>query len=235
MTNQDMSNGRNGPMTSERLYQILESYGGAPAGWPEDERDAARTLIDTFPQARALQESAFGLDGILDDLTPPAPSSELITRLENAALRAAAPYVAAPAKRLGWLKALSGLLGPQQWAPAALSLTGIALIAAALLLVGRGDEVQPPPPVAVASSETAPASDYLVDMPLVDTAAAELPADDASAGERFTVMISARQTALASDDDPDALSDPWIELLADDGQVGGLRLNTAALSEIPLE
>ena len=66
-----------GSISLDRFRAILESYGAAPARWPEAERDRALALIAKSEDARKLCDAAGHLDDVLRNLTPPAPSRAL--------------------------------------------------------------------------------------------------------------------------------------------------------------
>ena len=65
-------------MDEKRLTRILAAYGGDPRRWPDDERQAALSLLDRSPALRALQQQELALDGTLDSWVLPAPSSALV-------------------------------------------------------------------------------------------------------------------------------------------------------------
>ena len=65
-------------MPLERLAQLLDAYGGAPARWPEAERAAAERLLGESAAARTLHERALALDQLLDAL-PSEPPSRLLS------------------------------------------------------------------------------------------------------------------------------------------------------------
>ena len=55
-------------MTRERLTAIVNAYGGNAARWPEDERAAAVSFLESDPGARGLIDDALRLDDALDCL-----------------------------------------------------------------------------------------------------------------------------------------------------------------------
>ena len=76
----------NGPrrpfaMSPERLRELLDAYGAAPARWPEAEREAGRRLIEETAAARTLWEDAAALDHLLDAMPAAPPSAALLDRV----------------------------------------------------------------------------------------------------------------------------------------------------------
>lgn len=64
-------------MDLDRFAALVDAYGGAPARWPESEREAAMELLKTSPEARRLAEEADALDRLLD--TPEtAPATRVL-------------------------------------------------------------------------------------------------------------------------------------------------------------
>lgn len=61
-------------MTLQRLARLLDAYGADCRLWPEQERDAALTLLAESPAARSLQADASRLDALLA-LAPRAAAS----------------------------------------------------------------------------------------------------------------------------------------------------------------
>jgi hypothetical protein len=68
----------------ERFRALVESYGVAPARWPEAERQAASALLDVSAEARALVDAEAGLDAALDQVPALAPSAALMGRILRA-------------------------------------------------------------------------------------------------------------------------------------------------------
>ncbi|HXJ33585.1 MAG TPA: hypothetical protein VMS22_06035 [Candidatus Eisenbacteria bacterium] len=68
-------------MTPERLRELLDAYGAAPARWPEAERVAGSDLIAASAAARALSDGAAALDRVLDAATTSLPSQGLAARV----------------------------------------------------------------------------------------------------------------------------------------------------------
>ena len=52
-------------MNHDRLIELIEAYGGNADAWPDDERDAARTLLSTSEEARQLLSESRYLDKLL--------------------------------------------------------------------------------------------------------------------------------------------------------------------------
>lgn len=65
--NKPMNNPRNKPVTQDRIKQLLECYGSAPAAWPEDERRAALNLLQGSPELKTLREQVRALDDLLTE------------------------------------------------------------------------------------------------------------------------------------------------------------------------
>jgi len=74
-------------ITQERLEQLLDAYGAAPARWPGEERAAAERLIARSQAARACWEEAAALDRLLDALPAEQPDPRLAARVLAAAPR----------------------------------------------------------------------------------------------------------------------------------------------------
>lgn len=69
-------------MSIARLQQLLDAWGGNPARWPADERDAALALCAQEPRALQLQREALELDVALAALpAPAAPPAWLAARV----------------------------------------------------------------------------------------------------------------------------------------------------------
>jgi hypothetical protein len=109
-------------MTHERLLELIAAYGAEPMGWPEDERDAARTLLNADPEAyRQALDEARAIDEALSLESLPEPSAAL-----TESILAAAP--SAPRKRTGLFTGLAAILFPQgmRW-PAGAALASLAM------------------------------------------------------------------------------------------------------------
>lgn len=70
-------------MALDRIRALLEAYGATPERWPEEERAAAQDLLAESNEARILLREATSLDGALDVVEAPAPSEELMRRVEE--------------------------------------------------------------------------------------------------------------------------------------------------------
>ena len=109
-TRQSGDSPSSGPLTLERLGEILEAYGAAPERWPRAEREAARRLLEQSAAARALREEAAELDRLLDAVPAEPPSRALAAQVLATAprrgsrrvLMAVVPLAAAAAITL-WL------------------------------------------------------------------------------------------------------------------------------------
>jgi len=71
------------PMTLERFEHLADAYGGVVARWPQDVRDAARTMA-TKPEAILILARASALDEALDAWTIPVASEALRERVSAA-------------------------------------------------------------------------------------------------------------------------------------------------------
>lgn len=208
------------PMTTERLQRLLDAYGGTPAGWPEDVRATALALIAVSPEARAMREAASGLDSMLDNMAPPAPSADLSARLERAGPRQLEARPDARREPLigGLLRSLAGFVSAgrqfSRFAPAALGLAGVMLVALSLFAVYRGMDDGEAGPSRVVVASAAPAQDFLADVPLVDVAV---------------------DSGSDADETEGAADDPWVALLPDDGSEEAIRLSYLPEAELPLE
>lgn len=112
-----------GPMTLERLDNLLAAYGADEAGWPAGERQAARELIAASAEARRLLEDARALDTLLNAAPVEEPSAELVERLMAARprelsgelpgeLQETSRGAAAEAKTGGRLRGIAAALWP---------------------------------------------------------------------------------------------------------------------------
>ena len=110
------------PITTERVFELIETYGAEPGAWPEDERDAAAALLASEPETfAAALKAARALDALLMSESLPEPSSVLAD-----AILSAAP--AASRKRKGFLGHLGSLVFPQgaRW-PAGAALASLMM------------------------------------------------------------------------------------------------------------
>nr|WP_156780767.1 hypothetical protein [Hyphomonas sp. Mor2] len=109
-------------MTHDRVLELIEAFGAEPMGWPEQDREAARAILESDPDAftEALAE-ARALDAALALDPMPEPSAQLAD-----AILAAAPR--APRARSGVFGGLSSLLFPQgvRW-PAGAALASLLM------------------------------------------------------------------------------------------------------------
>ncbi|HAQ36018.1 MAG: hypothetical protein CMF74_08200 [Maricaulis sp.] len=73
-------------MNRERFETILDAYGARTDRWPEAEREAAITYLETHPDARAALDAAAELDGLIQVAAVTHQPSEMLTaRLLRAA------------------------------------------------------------------------------------------------------------------------------------------------------
>ncbi len=101
-----------------RLLALVEAYGSEPAHWPEADRTAAHLarLADPGPRLAAAIETADRLDGLLDGLAAPAPSSAL-----TGAVLASAPRASLRHRLAAWLPPRSA------WLPTSGALAGLVI------------------------------------------------------------------------------------------------------------
>ena len=94
-------------MTTERVFELIETYGAEPGAWPEGERAAAAALLEAAPeQFEAALSEARALDQMLMAEPAPEPSASL-----SEAILAQAPRARGARKSVGeWL---SSLIFPQ--------------------------------------------------------------------------------------------------------------------------
>ncbi|MGX1196880.1 hypothetical protein [Parvibaculum sp. MBR-TMA-1.3b-4.2] len=100
-----------GPMTLERLDELLSAYGADEAGWPAGERQAARDLIAASAEARQLLEDARALDTLLNAAPVEEPSAELVERLMAARPREVSKELPQARREAGRAKKGGGLRG----------------------------------------------------------------------------------------------------------------------------
>ncbi|MEL6862369.1 MAG: hypothetical protein AAGL11_11060 [Pseudomonadota bacterium] len=114
------------PITTERVFELIETYGAEPGAWPEEEREAATTLVASEPEtfAAALDE-ARALDALLMSETVPEPSAALTDAILSAAPAAARQR-----------KSLLGHLGAMVFPQGARWPAGAALASLMMGLVG---------------------------------------------------------------------------------------------------
>lgn len=106
-------------MSAERLAALAEAYGGDPARWPADAREAARRLAAADADAGRMLAEAARLDALLDAAPdPPLASAALAGRV----------LAAAPKPKGARLRLVLGAL----WRP----VTGLAVATALGVMVG---------------------------------------------------------------------------------------------------
>ena len=109
-------------MTHERLLELMAVYGAEPMAWPEDERAAARALLEDNPgrYADAMAEAT-----AIDQALALEPVPEASTALAQSIL-AAAPGIRS--NRAGLFATLAGVLFPQgvRW-PAGAALASLVM------------------------------------------------------------------------------------------------------------
>lgn len=151
--------------TLARLQVLLDAYGGAPARWPDDERDAALALLERSAEARALRDEAARLDAVLDLLPAAEPSPELEERIVAAARRAGPP--AAQPDRVASLDDArvrrEGRTRRRSWMLAAVPLAAAAALALWLGAEQAGDPSAGTGEVVVATADDAPRADVEID------------------------------------------------------------------------
>ena len=102
-------------MTEQRFRSLVEAYGGDPARWPVDEREAALGLLETSATARAAVDEARALDAVLGKVSAPLVPSELTSRLLADFTRASRRW--SPGRLAVWL-ADAVWPGAPLWQPA---------------------------------------------------------------------------------------------------------------------
>ncbi|HSG87574.1 MAG TPA: hypothetical protein VLA56_00060 [Pseudomonadales bacterium] len=98
----------------QRLLELLDVHGSNPLDWPEDARDAARSLIRDDAAAARAWATATRLDASLDGLAWPQPDQDLAARIAARAPVRAASFgaVLALADDGGWRRILALALVP---------------------------------------------------------------------------------------------------------------------------
>lgn len=74
-------------MDRERLQQLLESYGADPERFPEQERQAARQLLQQVPELSELVQEQAQIDALLAEEALPEPSADLRRALAEIPVR----------------------------------------------------------------------------------------------------------------------------------------------------
>lgn len=102
-------------MTPEVFEDLLERWGAELAQWPSAQRAAARGLLETSDEARALLRDAQMLVALLDEAPKGEVHGALTARiLQDAPGHApAAQGVSSGAAQGGWLRGLIGILWPE--------------------------------------------------------------------------------------------------------------------------
>ena len=111
-------------MRSERLLELIETFGADPQTWPEEERSAALELLDSDPDPYQLALSqARALDEALTGLVIPEPAPDLAMRI-----LADAPQGSSNAPMAGFWTQLGTALFPHglRW-PAGAALASLAM------------------------------------------------------------------------------------------------------------
>lgn len=75
-------------MNQSQFEHLLDAYGTRWTAWPEAEREAAKTLLNTSEDARSLWQQAEALDDVLDTVIRPDPSAILRERVLASAVSA---------------------------------------------------------------------------------------------------------------------------------------------------
>jgi hypothetical protein len=96
-TNDRSKADHDGAIAMDRLREILDAYGASAEKWPAEERAPMLALLNSSARARALRDSACGVDRLLDTLTAPKPSEALAARIN--AMHPAAPRLRADNRR----------------------------------------------------------------------------------------------------------------------------------------
>jgi hypothetical protein len=102
------------PLLVSRFAELLDSYGGDLARWPELDRVRAEALLRTDADARRLHEDALRLDAQLDAFELPELSPQLRSRVLEIPIRhphAPRRYAWFSGMRLGMLAVVPCLLG----------------------------------------------------------------------------------------------------------------------------
>lgn len=126
------------PVSEDRLLELIASYGADPTHWPVAERAAAQARVERSDAARRAIDEAHRLDMALDQLTPPAPSVELVARLGRRMPADKWPSWTARLKEL-----LSSLYGGRLMPRPAMMLASMAAVFAIGVVVGWSAGNQP--------------------------------------------------------------------------------------------
>lgn len=96
-------------MTLARVTALIDAYGGDPARWPDDERDAALALCDTNADAARLRDEARALDRVLAKAPDFEATPALAARVAEIPARAARDAAPAWSTRRAWAALLAGV------------------------------------------------------------------------------------------------------------------------------
>ena len=174
-----------GALSLDRFRAIVDSYGASPDRWPEAERVGALALMGESEEAREMRDAAARLDGVLRQLTPPAPSRVLLESLRQRWLQGTAPREAAPAgrQRSGWRLPMVWPIGRlAAFATVALVAFAVGLSVPSPLRTGAGTRTSLEPIEGIAATdetdgaglETLPIVDGWSDIAVAETSLSEL-------------------------------------------------------------
>lgn len=151
-------------MTLRRFRALTQSYGAELQRWPQEERGAARELLESSEEARALLAHERSLDAAISGASSRGPQAQdaALARLRSGvAARIAAEDIRAQQPRGGlfsWLLGSGQELGSLRRRHLGLATSGALAIVAGLLIGGTYGPAPAPVPVGVVAALLQPAT-----------------------------------------------------------------------------
>lgn len=144
-------------MTLKRFRALARSYGAELQRWPPEERGAARELLDSSEEARALLEQERSLDEIIGAAAASEQDAALARLRSAVAARIASSEAQAkPAGWLGWLFGSASGVAPVRMRRLGLATSAAFAVIAGLLVGGLYGPA--PAPVGALSALLQPAT-----------------------------------------------------------------------------
>lgn len=112
-----MANSLNRLVSAQRVKTILKSYGADPTAWPDDERHAARSLLEREHELHSLRDQAMQLDAAIQTYRQSdIPDPEHITVLTERIMQTLPVQTVSPLRlsrhrqAFGWLMGMAASL-----------------------------------------------------------------------------------------------------------------------------